>query len=77
MSSFNMKLEAEYEIFEDQVKEELDLMCVVLEGRTRLRELTKGCNSKPYKEEPSNSERCSALEGRKYFHTSTHAEDMC
>lgn len=66
----------EYEICEDQVKEELDLMCVVLEGRTKLREVTKGCNSKPYEEEPSNNERCPALEGHKYFHTSTYAEDM-
>lgn len=40
---------------EDQVKEELDL-CVVLEGRTRLSQVTKECNSKQYKEGPSNKD---------------------
>lgn len=61
MSSFKKKLEAENKICGDQVKEELDFMCVVLEGRTNANEVTKGCNSKLYKEEPSNNERLPAL----------------
>lgn len=63
MSSFKKKLEADYKICEAQVKEELDLMCVVLEGRAKVSEVTKGCNSNPYKEEPSNNERHPALGG--------------
>ena len=31
-------------------------MFIVLEGRTKLSEVTKGCNSKGYREEPSNNE---------------------
>lgn len=46
MSTFTKKLEAEYKICEDQVKEELDSLCGVVEGRTKLSEATKGCNSK-------------------------------
>lgn len=46
MSTFTKKLEAKYKICEGQVKEELDLLCVVLEGRTKLSEATKGYNSK-------------------------------
>lgn len=46
VSTFTKRLEAEYEICEGRVKEELDLLCVVLEGRTKLSEATKGCNSK-------------------------------
>lgn len=42
MSGFKKKLEAEHKICGDQVKEELDLMCVGLEGRTKLSEVTKG-----------------------------------
>lgn len=30
----------------NQVNEELDLMCIVLEGRTKLSEVTRSCNSK-------------------------------
>lgn len=63
MSSFKKKLETEYKIYGDQVKEELDFMCVVLEGRTNANEVTKGYNSKVYKEEPSNNERLPALGG--------------
>lgn len=46
MSSCKKKLKAEYKICEDQAKEELDLVCVVLEGRTKWSEVTKGSNSK-------------------------------
>lgn len=46
VSSFKKKLEEECKPCEDQVKEELGLLCVILEGRTKLSEATKGCNSK-------------------------------
>lgn len=42
MCQASKRNEAEYEICGDQVKEELDLVCVVLEGGTKLSEVTKG-----------------------------------
>lgn len=53
MSSFKKKLEAGYKYV---LNEELDLMCLVLEGRTKLSEATRSCNSKEYRKEPSNNE---------------------
>ena len=53
MSSFKNKLEAGYKYV---LNEELDLMCLVLEGRTKLSEVTRSCNPKGYRKEPSNNE---------------------
>lgn len=53
MSSFKNKLEAGYKYV---LNEELDLMCLVLEGRTKLSEVTRSCNPKGYRKEPSNNQ---------------------
>lgn len=61
MPSFKKKLESEYKICGDQVKEELDLMCVWF-WKEELNWVELG-RVKPQQEEPSNNERRPALEG--------------